>query len=412
MTVRTVVTVGAGQVAAVAARTLRRRGFDGRIVLLGDEPYAPYQRPPLSKEFLAGREGVGSLALLTPKWLDANDIDIRTGVQVQRIDTARRTVEFDGGEIAADAIVLATGGRPRTLPITGSRPDLVHYLRTLDDATALAARLTPGSTLAIVGGGFIGLEIAATARLLGVTVTVVEQAGHLLGGILGEQVGRYCADLHRRNGVDLRTGTGVASVTTSESGVRITTTGGDIIDADAVVVGIGIVPNTDIATASGLTVDGGVVVDATGRTSVENIYAAGDVAERFSPREGRHVRVEHFDNANRQAAVVADTIVGRQSLSDDPHWFWSDQYEMNLQMGGFAMTWDQLVFRGSVEERSFTAFYLHEGVLRSVLSVNRPRDVRRAMPLIKVAARPDPAALRDEDVDLRTLAPPAAEPSS
>ncbi|MGU3585482.1 NAD(P)/FAD-dependent oxidoreductase, partial [Rhodococcus sp. C26F] len=229
MTVRTVVTVGAGQVAAVAARTLRRRGFDGRIVLLGDEQHAPYQRPPLSKEFLAGREGVDSLALLTRKWLDANDIDIRTGVSVQRIDTATRTVEFDGGEIAADAIVLATGGRPRTLATTGPRPDLVHYLRTLDDATALAARLTPGSSLAIVGGGFIGLEIAATARSLGVTVTVLEQAEHLLGGILGEQVGRHCADLHHRNGVDLRTGTGVASVTTSDHGVRIETTTGGIV---------------------------------------------------------------------------------------------------------------------------------------------------------------------------------------
>ncbi|WP_241387277.1 NAD(P)/FAD-dependent oxidoreductase [Rhodococcus sp. CH91] len=398
MTVRTVVTVGAGQVAAVAARTLRRRGFDGRIVLLGDEPYAPYQRPPLSKEFLAGREGVGSLALLTPKWLDANDIDIRTGVQVQRIDTARRTVEFDGGEIAADAIVLATGGRPRTLPTTGSRPDLVHYLRTLDDATALAARLTPGSTLAIVGGGFIGLEIAATARSLGVTVTVVEQAGHLLGGILGEQVGRYCADLHRRNGVDLRTGTGVASVTTSESGVRITTTGGDIIDADAVVVGIGIVPNTDIATTSGLTVDGGVVVDSTGRTSVENIYAAGDVAKRFSPREGRHVRVEHFDNANRQAAVVADTIVGRQSLSDDPHWFWSDQYDTNIQFAGSASGTTELVVRGDTDSGEFSVFYLAGDVLAAAFAMDRGEDIMAAREL--VGRRVDAALLADEDTDL------------
>ncbi|AWZ26820.1 pyridine nucleotide-disulfide oxidoreductase [Rhodococcus pyridinivorans] len=398
MTVRTVVTVGAGQVAAVAARTLRRRGFDGRIVLLGDEQHAPYQRPPLSKEFLAGREGVDSLALLTRKWLDANDIDIRTGVSVQRIDTATRTVEFDGGEIAADAIVLATGGRPRTLTATGSRPDLVHYLRTLDDATALAARLTPGSSLAIVGGGFIGLEIAATARSLGVTVTVLEQSEHLLGGILGEQVGRHCAELHRRNGVDLRTGTGVASVTTSDHGVRIETTTGGIVEADAVVVGIGIVPNTDIAAASGLAVDGGIVVDATGRTSVENIYAAGDVAKRFSPREGRHVRVEHFDNANRQAAVVADTIVGRQSLSDDPHWFWSDQYDTNIQFAGSASGTTELVVRGDTDSGEFSVFYLAGEVLTAAFAMDRGEDIMAAREL--VGRRVDAALLADEDTDL------------
>ncbi len=398
MTVRTVVTVGAGQVAAVAARTLRRRGFDGRIVLLGDEQHAPYQRPPLSKEFLAGREGVDSLALLTRKWLDANDIDIRTGVSVQRIDTATRTVEFDGGEIAADAIVLATGGRPRTLTATGSRPDLVHYLRTLDDATALAARLTPGSSLAIVGGGFIGLEIAATARSLGVTVTVLEQSEHLLGGILGEQVGRHCAELHRRNGVDLRTGTGVASVTTSDHGVRIETTTGGIVEADAVVVGIGIVPNTDIAAASGLAVDGGIVVDATGRTSVENIYAAGDVAKRFSPREGRHVRVEHFDNANRQAAVVADTIVGRQSLSDDPHWFWSDQYDTNIQFAGSASGTTELVVRGDTDSGEFSVFYLAGDVLTAAFAMDRGEDIMAAREL--VGRRVDAALLADEDTDL------------
>ncbi|WP_138841430.1 NAD(P)/FAD-dependent oxidoreductase [Rhodococcus pyridinivorans] len=397
MTVRTVVTVGAGQVAAVAARTLRRRGFDGRIVLLGDEQHAPYQRPPLSKEFLAGREGVDSLALLTRKWLDANDIDIRTGVSVQRIDTATRTVEFDGGEIAADAIVLATGGRPRTLTTTGPRPDLVHYLRTLDDATALAARLTPGSSLAIVGGGFIGLEIAATARSLGVTVTVLEQAEHLLGGILGEQVGRHCAELHHRNGVDLRAGTGVASVTTSDDGVRIETTTG-IVEADAVVVGIGIVPNTDIAAASGLAVDGGIVVDATGRTSVENIYAAGDVAKRFSPREGRHVRVEHFDNANRQAAVVADTIVGRQSLSDDPHWFWSDQYDTNIQFAGSASGTTELVVRGDTDSGEFSVFYLAGDVLTAAFAMDRGEDIMAARELI--GRRVDAALLADEDTDL------------
>ncbi|UYP19269.1 FAD-dependent oxidoreductase [Rhodococcus sp. Z13] len=398
MTVRTVVTVGAGQVAAVAARTLRRRGFDGRIVLLGDEPHAPYQRPPLSKAFLAGREPAGSLALLTPKWLEANDIDIRTGITVRRVDTTARIVEFDGGSIAADAVVLATGGRPRTLATTGTRPDLVHYLRTLDDATALAARLTPGSSLAVVGGGFIGLEIAATARALGVTVTVLEQAPNLLGNVLGARAGTLCADLHRRNGVDLRTGTGVASVTTSDAGVRIITTTGDVIEADAVVVGIGIVPNTEVAAASGLAVDNGVVVDAGGRASTGYVYAAGDVANRFSPREGRHIRVEHSDNANRQAAVVADTIVGRTSLSDDPHWFWSDQYDSNIQFTGTTVGTTELVVRGDTDSGEFSIFYLAGDVLTAAFAMDRGEDIMAAREL--VGRRVDANLLADEDTDL------------
>jgi len=398
MTVRTVVTVGAGQVAAVAARTLRRRGFDGRIVLLGDEPHAPYQRPPLSKAFLAGREPAGSLALLTPKWLEANDIDIRTGITVRRVDTTARIVEFDGGSIAADAVVLATGGRPRTLATTGTRPDLVHYLRTLDDATALAARLTPSSSLAVVGGGFIGLEIAATARALGVTVTVLEQAPNLLGNVLGARAGTLCADLHRRNGVDLRTGTGVASVTTSDAGVRIITTTGDVIEADAVVVGIGIVPNTEVAAASGLAVDNGVVVDAAGRASTGYVYAAGDVANRFSPREGRHIRVEHSDNANRQAAVVADTIVGRTSLSDDPHWFWSDQYDSNIQFTGTTVGTTELVVRGDTDSGEFSIFYLAGDVLTAAFAMDRGEDIMAAREL--VGRRVDANLLADEDTDL------------
>jgi 3-phenylpropionate/trans-cinnamate dioxygenase ferredoxin reductase subunit len=398
MTIRTVVTVGAGQVAAVAARTLRRRGFDGRIILLGEEPHAPYQRPPLSKGFLAGREGVESLALLTPKWLDDNDIDICTGVTVRRVDTVTGTVEFDGGSIAADAVVLATGGRPRALSTTGTRPDLVHYLRTLDDSQALAARLTPDASLAIVGGGFIGLEIAATARSLGVNVTVIEQAEHLLGNVLGQQVGSYCADLHRRGGVDLRTGTGVASVDTSDHGVRITTTTGDVVDADAVVVGIGIVPNVKVAAASGLAVDGGIVVDAVGRTAVPNVYAAGDVASRHSRRSGRHIRVEHFDNANRQAAVVANALVGRDTLSDDPHWFWSDQYDTNIQFAGTAAGATDFVVRGDIDTGEFSVFYLAGETLTAAFAMDRGEDIMAARELI--GRRVDAALLADNETDL------------
>lgn len=398
MTVRTVVAVGAGQVAAGVARTLRRRGFDGRIVLLGDEPHAPYQRPPLSKEFLAGREPAESLSLFTPRWLDSNDIDIRTGVTVHRIAPTTGSVEYDGGSVAADAVVLATGGRPRTIESTGTRPDLVHYLRTLDDALALAPHLVSGSRLVVVGGGFIGLEIAATARSLGLEVIVLEQSTTLLGSILGGQVGGYIADMHRRNGIDLRTGTGVTALTTSDRGVRVTTTNGDAIEADAAVIGIGIVPNTEVAAASGLSVANGIVVDAHGRTAIPNVYAAGDVANRFSPRLGRHVRVEHFDNASRQSGVVADTIVGRTSLSDDPHWFWSDQYDTNIQFAGTYLGTTDLVTRGDIETGEFSVFYLAGDTLTAAFGMDRGEDIMAARELL--GRQVDPTRLSDEDADL------------
>lgn len=400
MTGRTFVTVGAGQTAAVAARTLRRRGFDGRIVLIGDEPHAPYQRPPLSKEFLSGADTSDSLEILPPQWRADNDIELLTGTEVVRVDTAAGRVELARGPaIDADAVLFATGGQPRRLPVPGPRPDLVHYLRTVDDARRLQAALVPGRHIAIIGAGFIGLEIAATASTLGVDVTVLEVAAVPLAGVVGPRVGAEIARVHRDHGVSVRAGVAVDALHTTADGVVVTCADGTSVAADAVVVGIGITPNTAVAAASGLSVEGGIVVDAQGRTSIPNIYAAGDVASRYSARAARHVRLEHFDNANRQGAAVANAMLGREAVNDDAPWFWSDQFDHNLQLLGATTT--ELVVRGDVESFDFSAFYLDGDVLRGVFTVDRGEDVMAGRELL--GRRVESAVLEDEDTDLWEL---------
>ncbi|MFW0783617.1 FAD-dependent oxidoreductase [Gordonia sp. CPCC 206044] len=402
MSITSVAVVGTGHAATVTARTLRRRGFDGSITLFGDETHAPYQRPPLSKEFLAGTADDTSLALLTPKVIADNDITIRTGAHVQSLDPIARSLSLSGGEsVTADAVVLATGGRPRELPGFPMGSPRVHYLRTLDDATRLRDRLQAGARLAIVGGGFIGLEIAATARGFGLDVTVIEVGAQILEPRLGTQIAGLCADLHRGNGVDLRCGVGVASVDTGAAGVRLTLTDESVLDVDDVVVGVGIDPNTELAVGAGLDVANGVVVDAVGRTSVPGIYAVGDVAARYSQAAGRHVRVEHVDNANRQGAVVARAILGEDKPDDSAHWFWSDQYEYNIQFTGNHQGADDLVVRGIVADNEFSAFYLRGGQLTAAFAIDRGEDIMAAREMLGRTF--DRTMLADEDVDLWEL---------
>ena len=401
MTLNTIVTIGAGQTAAVAARTLRRRGFDGRILLVGDESHAPYQRPPLSKEFLAGQEDRESLMLLPDAWRDKQNVELLTGTTVTRIDASGGSVELsDGRSIAADAVLIATGGRPRTMPVNGPAPERVHYLRTIDDAERLAFQLRPGVGLVLIGGGFVGLEIAATAQALGAEVTVLEADAVPLARIVGAEMGDVCTRLQRENGVTVRAGVRVDTVTTRPDGVLIALDGGEVLQADVVVVGIGIVPNVEVAQASGLAVDGGILVDAQGRTSIPHVYAAGDVAARFSDAAGRHVRVEHFDNASKQGAATANLMLGRVGVVDPAHWFWSDQFGKNIQFTGTARYTD-LVFRGSTDNGEFTAFYLDSGVVRGAFSLDRGDEISAARELIGRSIAP--ARLADQDVDLFDL---------
>lgn len=386
--------------AAAAVQGLRERGFDGRIVLVGEESEVPYERPPLSKEYLRGEQGRDALPVHPEEWYREQDVELRLGVRATALDPSGPAVTLEGGErLDADGVLLATGGRPRRMP--GKPSDRVLYLRAVDDADRLREVVGSGR-LVVVGAGFIGAEVAASARSLGAEVTVLERNHVPLNRAIGEEMGRIYAAIHRDHGVDLRTEDGVAAIEETENGIVVRTERGDSIETDAVLVGIGIEPNVELADAAGLEVDNGVVVDERCETSAPGVFACGDMANHAHPTFGRAIRVEHFDNALKMGTHVAGSMLGEKAPFTDPHWFWSDQYDVNLQYAGFAYEWDEIVIRGSMEELDGVAFYVMEGVLLGALGLNRGRDVRRAMKLI--GSRPDPAGLRDEDTDLRTLA--------
>lgn len=400
--IEAVATIGAGQAAAVAARTLRRSGYDGRIHIIGDETERPYQRPPLSKEYLATGDD-DELFLLDDQWCEANDVLLHLGQPAVALRPSAGLIELaDGSLVAADAVLLATGGRPRKLP--GVDGDRVCYLRTLADCRRLRARLRSGTRLIVTGAGFIGAEVAATAHGLGVQVTVIEAFAVPLQPVLGRAMGEVCARIHREHGVDLRLGETVIKVSETTAGVVVTTGSGARIEGDTLVIGIGIEPNVELAERSGLAVGNGILVDEYCRTGIQNVFAAGDVANHYHPVFRERMRVEHFDNANRQAAAAARNILGQEVAYDDPHWFWSDQYDISLQYAGHGGGWDEIVVRGSVEDLDFCAFYLRDGLVRAAFAVDRGADVMAAKELIADRVRLPGTLLADEDVDLAELA--------
>ncbi|MFD2801105.1 NAD(P)/FAD-dependent oxidoreductase, partial [Prauserella oleivorans] len=355
-----------------------------------------------SKEYLE----TGSdedLYLLGEQWCAESGVDLRLGTQVSRLDPGTGSVVLaDGTALDADAVLLATGGRPRRLPgVDGTR---VHTLRTRADADRLRESLRPGARIVIVGAGFIGAEVASTARARGADVVVLDALDVPMSGVLGARMGAVCAQLHRAHGVELRLGEPVESVVEGRSGVTVRTASGWRTDADAVVVGAGIVPAVEVAERSGIAVRDGILVDASGRTSMPNVYAAGDVANHDHPLFGTRIRAEHVEAANRLATVAADTMLGREAVFADPHWFWSDQYGTNLQFTGYAADHDRIVLRGTPDEFDFCAFYLRDGVVRAAFAAERGEDVVAAKELIGRAQRVDPAVLADPGADLMDLA--------
>jgi 3-phenylpropionate/trans-cinnamate dioxygenase ferredoxin reductase subunit len=401
--VTAVVIVGGGEAGGTTAGALRDAGFDGDVVLIGEEPMPPYERPPLSKEYLRGESG--HQFVRPQEWYADNDVDARFGVRAERVNAAERVVELAGGDrVAFDQVVVATGSRNRRFPIPGIDLPGVYDLRFAPDSDAIREAARTGSKAVLVGMGFIGAEVAASLRQLGLDVTVVEFAGCPLERVLGTELGRAVEGLHRDHGVEMFFHDGAERFEGDGRFETLVTKEGRRLDGDFAVVGVGVEPVTDVAEAGGLPTDNGIPVDASLRTSSEGVWAIGDVARHDHPVFGP-IRVEHFDNAVKMGEHVAKAILGSDAAFDDAHWFWSDQYDAQMQMSGFATEWDQTVIRGRVEDRRFVAFLLRKGQLLSAFSMNWKHDVRRAMPLIKARAHPEPESLSDPDVDLRTLLP-------
>jgi 3-phenylpropionate/trans-cinnamate dioxygenase ferredoxin reductase subunit len=400
------VLVGGGVAAAAAAVHLRERGFDGEIVLVGDEPEPPYERPPLSKEFLVGATGFDDILAKPADWYREQDVELRLGVRATGIDPRAHTVTLStGDELGYAALVLATGLRSRRLP--GFDGDRVHYLRTAADARRLRASLADADRLVVLGAGFIGCEVAAAAVALGKQVTVFEPAPTPLALALGTAIGSVLTEIHREHGVVVRTGEYVTAMAETPAGLVLTSNLGDRVECDLVLVGVGSQLNVELAAAAGLATGNGILVDEYGHTSAPDVYAVGDVAARHHPMYGEAIRVEHHDTAQRQGADVATNLTGQAVPWAAAHWFWSDQYEHTLQSAGRPRDLDDLVIRGSLAERSFSAFSLVDGRIHGVISLNRPGDVLAVRRALFVPHTVTGAQLRDESVPLKRLLPRA-----
>ena len=398
------VIVGGSLAGATAAVTLREESAEGTVTLIGAERELPYERPPLSKAYLRGEVPFDKSLVRPASFYAAHRIEMLSGIRATRIDTSARVVELeDRRRVPFDRLLIATGGRNRRLSIPGSDLDGVYSLRTVHDADRIKAEMSPGRRVVVVGLGFIGSEVAASLRQKGLDVVAIEPAKTPLFRVLGEVVGQRIADLHRAHGVRTVFEDTVVAFEGTERVTQVITKGGLRLDCDFVVAGIGIEPVVDILDGTGIHVDNGVVVDAYCQTSVPGIFAAGDVANHYHPIFERQVRVEHWQNAIKQGAAAARNMLGKAVPYDDIHWFWSDQYEANVQYAGFHTTWDQLVVRGRLESGNFLAFYVNDGRIDAVVGLNRAKDVRRAIPLIRARHPLNLGQLQDESIDLRSL---------
>jgi 3-phenylpropionate/trans-cinnamate dioxygenase ferredoxin reductase component len=404
MAIPTFVILGANLAGGAAASTLRGEGFDGRLIMIGAEPHPPYERPPLSKEYLRGEATFDSSLLRPASWYEENAVELRTGVRAERIDlSANAVVMEDGDAIGYDRLLIATGGRNRSLDVPGKDLPGIFSLRTVEEADAIRAAAAEGGRALVVGAGLIGCEVAASLRALGVEVDVVEIYDGPLIRMVGPEIASVLEAVHREHGVRFHFGQTVSSFL-GDSRVRaVLTDDGERVEADVVVVAVGIEPELGAVAGSGIAIDNGVLVDEACRTNVDGVFAAGDVANHLHPLFGRRMRVEHYDNAIKQGTAAARSMLRDGLEFDDPHWFWSDQYEQNLQYLGHARAWDDFIVRGTFEERRLLGFYVRDGVVDAVVGLNRGRDVRRAAGLIRARRPVDPQLLRDEDVDLKQL---------
>src|SRR5215211_4946148 len=366
--------VGGGLAGAIAAEILREEGFDGRIVLLGEEAHRPYERPPLSKDYLQGKAARDSIFAHPEPWYADQAVELRLGTAVTSFDPAARTVTTATGvQLDYDKLLLTTGSTPRRLSVPGADLDGVHYLRSVDDSERIKAGFAQAHRVAIIGGGWIGLETAAAARNAGLDVTLLEHAELPLLRVLGPETAPIFADLHRDQGVDLRSQVAVAELSASNGAVTaVILSDGSRIEADMVLVGVGVTPNTQLAAQAGLKIDNGIIVDEHLRTSDVNIFAAGDVANAYNPRLGRHIRVEHWANARRQGATAGKAMLGQDAVDARPSYFFTDQYDLSMEYTGDIdpSGYDQVIFRRYPDSRQFIVFWLSEQRVQAGMNIN------------------------------------------
>jgi 3-phenylpropionate/trans-cinnamate dioxygenase ferredoxin reductase subunit len=401
-----IVLVGGGLATGTAVRELRTQGYDGDLVVIAGEAHPPYERPPLSKGYLLGNEPAEKALVNTPEWYAEHGVDLRTGVTVDSIDTDARTLSAGGRTQDWSGLLLATGAMPRRLALADDSGVPVHYLRTLDDSTALKEQLRPGARIGIIGGGWIGLEVASAARQAGAEVVVLEALEQPLVNVVGPEVGAVFAQLHREQGVDVRTGVRIEEITPTSGtssdpasvGATIGLAGGDTLTVDRLVVGVGVIPVADLAAGVGIAVDNGILVDSGLRTSAADVYAAGDVANVDHPVLGRRLRVEHWDTAIKHGTVAATNLLGGHAVADDLPYFFTDQYALGLEYVGNPGPdgFDRVVVTGDtegpVEQRAFRVWWLRGGRVVAGMHVNDWDAIDRVRELVGTDA--DEAALR------------------
>lgn len=410
----TAIIIGAGHAGGELAIALRNEGWEGRILLLSDEQHLPYHRPPLSKAYLTGSVPQESLSIRPQAAYDRAGVEFFDGVRVERIERAnRQLVLSDGSRLAYDKLAITTGGRPRQLPVANTeaagRCANFHYLRTLDDVERIRAQMAAGKRLVIIGGGYIGLEVAAAAVAQGLQVTLLEAQPRVLQRVTAAELSAYYERKHREAGVEIRTNVQVADLEITDDAVTaVLCTDGSSLEADLVVVGIGLIANTELASEAGLDVDNGILVDEQARTSDPDIYAAGDCTNHPNPLLGRRLRLESVPNALEQSRVAAAGMAGKPRSYASVPWFWSDQYELKLKMVGLAEGYEHLVLRGDPASDSFTAFYLKDGKVLAADTVNRPQDFIAAKRLVAEGIAVTAEQLADDSQPLKALLPPAA----
>ena len=398
-----VVIAGAGHAAGQLVASLKQQKFAGQIVLVGDEPYLPYQRPPLSKKFLSGDMPAERLYVKPASFYDDPQIELRLETLITEIDRDGKTLKTDSGDIAYDTLILALGSRVRHLPVEGADLDGVHYLRRIADVDGIHAELQHKKNAVIVGAGYIGLEVAAVIRQLGLEVTVVEMADRVMSRVVSPEISDFYQIEHATQGVKLRLSTGIAAFRGDGRVSAVETADGELIPADFVVVGIGIIPNVELASDAGLTVEDGIVVNDQCQTSDPGVYAVGDCTSHPNSIYDRQLRLESVHNAQEQAKTAVNNICGKETHYSQVPWFWSDQYDLKLQIAGLSTGYDDIVIRGNPADRSFACLYLKDGILIATDAVNSPKEFVQSKALIAAGTVVDREKLADTEVPLKEL---------